>query len=292
MNLSEKNLQIRALAYEDFNQMYKAFNLSFSDYILPIKLTYEQFEKRFLQKLKIDFNLSAGAFYSNKLVGFIFTGIGSYEEKKVAYNGGTGVIPEFRGINLTRNLYNFLFPKLRENNVDACVLEVITDNERALHVYKSLGFRESKLFHCFRKDLYDGFKYEEDESKNIKILNNPDWNLFKSFSIKNPSFLDYYDVIIRNISNEQIIVYEKGNIIFGYAIYQPELGRISQLAVNKKYRRRGVGTSLVKYMIKTSHTIAVTAMNVDSKSEDLIHFLKHLGFKNQLDQYEMYLPLV
>jgi ribosomal protein S18 acetylase RimI-like enzyme len=271
--------------------MYKAFNSAFSDYIIPISLTLEQFKKRFLSKLQINFELSAGAFDSNDLIGFIFTGLGTYGGRKVAYNGGTGVLPEYRGNRITARLYSLLFPLFRERNIEASVLEVITDNEKALKVYKEIGFRESKYFHCFRKDLYTIDNVDDPNLKYIKVIHAPDWRLFRSFSNSSPSFLDYYDVITRNISNEQIIVFENENTIVGYAIYQPELGRISQLAVAKNYRKRGVGTALTNYIIKNSQTIAVTALNVDSKSSDLIQFFKKLGFENQLDQYEMYLPL-
>lgn len=291
MALSANDLTIRRLYKEDFQQMFEAFNHAFSDYLIPVSLSFAQFENRFLSKLDIDFSLSAGAFSSNQLVGFIFTGTGIYEGKKVAYNGGTGVIPSFRGGKLTHKLYNFLFPLFIENNIEACVLEVLTNNEKAISVYNSLGFNTSKYFHCFRKPNYD-ISDDKISVKNIKELEKIDWQLFRDFSDYSPSFLDSNDVIKRNITNEKIIVFEEEGKIFGYAIFQPELGRISQLAVNKKFRRNGVGTSLISYINKNSDTIAVTAMNINSQNKGLIDFFKQNGFENQLNQYEMLLSLV
>ncbi len=290
MASSPHKFHIRSLSHDDIYEMFTAFNLAFSDYVIPICLSFEQFEERFLKKLKINFELSAGAFISGSLVGFIFTGIGRYEESMVAYNGGTGVVPAYRGNHLTYQLYNFLFPILRKNDVEACILEVLTENKKAISVYKNIGFKESKYFHCFRKSLIDIEFYKENHEA-IKLIRYPNWELLKSFSDVSPSFLDSYDVFLRNIINEETVVFEKEGIICGYAIYQPVLGRITQLAVVKDHRRKGVGTALVDYIVANSQTIAVTAMNINSESPSLINFLNKLGFENQIDQYEMYLPL-
>lgn len=290
MDLLEHDLEIRNLSTDDFKQMYEAFNLAFSDYLITISLSFPQFKDRFLSKLKIDFNLSAGAFYSNQLVGFIFTGIGVYEGKKVAYNGGTGVIPAFRGNKIAKKLYTFLFPFLKESKIEACVLEVLTENEKAINVYNSLGFSKSKYFHCFRKS-YDENEEDKETIKNIESVRIPDWNLFQTFSDYSPSFLDSNEVLKRNIDNEKIIVYKEQGKIRGYAIFQPELGRISQLAVDKNFRRKGIGTSLINYINNNSNTIALTAMNINSQNKGLVDFYKSRGFQNQLNQYEMFLPL-
>jgi hypothetical protein len=57
---------------------------------------------------------SAGLFDEHQLVGFIFTGIDKVDEQKIAYNAGTGIIPLYRGKNLTSKMYQYIFEILKK----------------------------------------------------------------------------------------------------------------------------------------------------------------------------------
>jgi ribosomal protein S18 acetylase RimI-like enzyme len=123
----------------------------------------------------------------------------------------------------------------------------------------------------------------------IKIKKDPEWEVFKSFTDISPSFLDSFEVLKRNIQNEKIIVYTDRSEIKGYAIYQPESGRISQLAVHKEYRRKGIGSAIVEYL--NSKNIVLTAMNVNAEAKHIVDFLLKNQFINEIDQYEMQLEI-
>jgi len=65
-----------------------------------------------------------------------------------------------------------------------------------------------------------------------------------------------------------------------------------QLAVEKSYRRRGVGSLLLKALqgcVTTSESIKVN--NVDENSKETTAFFEAVGFKLVLEQYEMVLNI-
>jgi ribosomal protein S18 acetylase RimI-like enzyme len=77
----------------------------------------------------------------------------------------------------------------------------------------------------------------------------------------------------------------------GYAVLFPESGDIAQMAVSKDFRGKGVGSVLMKEMSKRTDRGRLAVLNVDAHSTGTIEFLKALGFKNFVGQYEMILEL-
>jgi ribosomal protein S18 acetylase RimI-like enzyme len=91
----------------------------------------------------------------------------------------------------------------------------------------------------------------------ICIANVDDYNKWMQFAstvvndfynIDLPNDSNFCSVIMKNIKRgTALYVEEKGSII-GALVYSPNQNHIAWIAVHKDYRRRGVGTALVKYM--------------------------------------------
>ncbi len=288
------SIYIKPLRPVDLTDMYITFLDAFSDYKIPFKLTKEQFVRKFVQKLKIDFSMSAGAFnYDGSLAGFIFSAVNYYEGKLTAYNGGTGVRPRYRGQQITTQMYDFLMPIFKEKKIKQCVLEVLTTNERAIKAYSAIGFVKTKFFKCYTLpngilNILPAVVKQYDE---IIIVKYPNWDLYNKFCDYQPSFLDSSRMIADNLANETIIEVRDSDECIGYAIYQPSFGRISQIGIEPTMRRKGIGTAIMKYIFDTSLQKKLTIINVNDESEGTKHFFEELGFENQIDQYEMILSL-
>lgn len=277
----------RGLTKEDIPAMHQAFLQAFGDYPLPFQLSFDQFVQKFIYKLNINYELSVGALDKEKLVGFIFTSTGTYRGKKTAYNGGTGVVSAHRGNNLTVQMYDFLFPKLKERNITQAVLEVLTQNERAIKSYKSCGFSIRTKYHCFKLKDFNHNIENALSGLTIRQKKQPDWPLYESFCDTKPYFLDSIPVLSQNLEHEHLAEACLGNEVVGYIIFQPQVSRVSQIAVAKSKRGQGIGKKLLAYALEASQTKTMTILNVDESQTKLIEALHHIGFEPTVDQYEM-----
>jgi ribosomal protein S18 acetylase RimI-like enzyme len=271
--------------------MYKAFKIAFHDYPIPIDLSEEHFRKKFVEKLNIDLDLSAGAFVNDSLIGFIFTSVSNYEGILTAYNGGTGVIPTYRGNGLTSDLYNYLIPNFKKQKISMSVLEVLTENKAAIKVYKNIGFRISKKYKCYKLNPQFPISKKENGEVQLLITQSVDWLKCTQFFDYLPGYLDCPDMIEKNLANEVIIAARLNNAIVGYGIFQPETGRISHIAVDKTQRQNGIGTMLLRFIYEKSLKKDLTMINIPEDSDTISLFLERSGFENELDQYEMRLIL-
>lgn len=269
----------------------QAFQAAFADYEIAVNLDLPQFKKRFEDKLQVNFDASAVAVEGNQVVGFIFTNIAEYQGKLTAYNGGTGVIPSFRGKQLTQKMYEFLLPRFRELKVQQCLLEAITTNLKALHVYQKIGFKKTRLMRCY-KYVPEHHQITESNKPEINIFEQkePDWHLYKYFHDIEPSYLDQDALVKKNLKNEKVIeaVIHGGTI--GYAVYQNENGRISQMAVHPDYRNQGIGTWLIKHIFQDSNK-KLTILNIEDDYQPFHKFFKSRGFENEINQHEMVMNL-
>ncbi|MGH2665795.1 GNAT family N-acetyltransferase [Flavobacterium sp.] len=278
-------MTIGTLENVGINQILDTFNLSFSDYILPFKLSEEQFKNKIISD-SIDLSLSVGAFEEDKLIGVILHGKDVIDGKNTAYNAGTGVIPESRGQGITRKLYDFIIPELKRKNFSQIQLEVLTENTAAKHTYEKLGFQVSRELGCYKGNL----NKKGTDSTNIHPLKEYDWNQLQQFWDCKPSWQNSITAV-ENLfqTNVSIGIYDQKDLM-GYLIFNPITKRIHQFAVNKENRRKGLGKQLLDYII-SEDTMPVTIINVDNSAIATAKFLQSNGLGMFIRQYEMTLAI-
>lgn len=277
----------RPFVEADFPKMHQAFLSAFADYTLPFNLSYQQFIEKFVHKLNINLPLSVGAYKDDELVAFMFTGVGIYRNKKTAYNGGTGVVPSHRRKALTIKMYDYLWPIFKKGGIEQAVLEVLTTNERAIKSYQTCGFTLHTRYHCFQLKAENLIKDKAPASIAITKKEKANWPLYATFLDCNPSYLDSIPILTHNIANEHIAEAKEGDTTVGYIIFQSSAARISQLAIAKAYRNKGIGTKLLHYALSHISSKTITLINIDHDEKEVIQVLKQWGFENTADQYEM-----
>lgn len=283
-------LTIRLLVPDDFSQMYRTFIDAFSRYTVKMDLSKEAFRERINAKVSISYGYSVGAFDGEKLVGFIFNSINTYEGKKTAYNGGTGVLQTYWGQGLTKRMYAYILPMLKRDGIQRCVLEVITTNIKAIKAYEKTGFRRTKRFRCF---MLKGqlLPLEKSKELSVSVAKDVDLDFLKKMGTSKPAMLDSYEQLAINLKNETCLLAYCHQEIMGYLIFQHKTGRISQMAVKSEYRKQGIGTALLHGAREITENPSLTILNVEENDITVVDFFKANGFVNELDQYEMELLL-
>ncbi|GAB3533484.1 GNAT family N-acetyltransferase [Pontibacter brevis] len=274
-------------------KLHETFLQSFADYLMPIQLNTEQFRAK-VKREGIVPSFCVAAYAGERMVGFILTGLGEWHGTPTAYNAGTGVLPQFRGYQLTKQLYTFMLPKLRESGVEQCLLEVIQENAPALRAYKSVGFnvtRSLELLRAQKSELL--LKAEEPDAVTIASVSKPDWKTYGCFWDAAPSWQNTAEAIMKS-PDEKIMLEARDNNqeVVGYIVFFPNAGSVAQFAVNKLSRGKGTGTALLREAVRLTKTSSLMFVNIDSSATSLLTYLERRHFRNMLSQYEMVLPIV
>jgi ribosomal protein S18 acetylase RimI-like enzyme len=285
-------MEYRFLQEEDFPQLYSAFIEAFSDYAVKMQPSEEQFFEM-LTRRGVRYDLSVGAFSGQRLAGFNLNALDLWKGRLTVYDTGTGVIPGYRGQGIASDIFAFSFPKLKQVSAQQYILEVIDSNLSAIKLYERVGFREVRRLQSFR--LSDSVRRsfrEESTGIELKVASEPDWDMFQSFWDWGPSWQNSINSIKRSLDNKVLVCSFSEGSCAGYGIVYPSNGDIPQLAVNKGYRRRRVGTQILQSLeMQIRNGQSGRMVNIDASAEGTLGFCKAVGMQKIVNQYEMLLEL-
>jgi len=288
--MESNQLEFKMMGKGSLPALHYAFEQSFGDYQVSVANDLEALKYR-LNKIGANLDLSPAIWQDEAVLAFIIQALGNYKGLKTAYNGGTGVLPTFRGRGLAVKLYRFAFEKLKEQQVKQCLLEVVENNEPALKAYRQLGFEVSRTMHCYLGEPSKNLK----GNKSIQLLpvkdRLPDWQLYRSFFDFEPCWQNSIDSVIRNFQNETIIeaVYRTKTV--GFVIFEPLKSRVTQLAVHPEHRVMGIGIQLLRAASQMCLKKELAILNIDVQAKATNRFLHRCGMVKKVTQFEMLRPL-
>jgi len=272
----------RFLTAADFHQLYECFLDAFSDYQISLQMTEEQFEQR-VQRDGVELELSAGAFDGERMIGFYMNGRGMWHGQETAYDAGTGVVLDHRRRGVAIELFDFMVPRLKERGIEQYLLEVLTGNERAVKLYRKLGFEEVRTLVGVRSN--EAMKtLAHVEGVTIRHMEEPDWDVFCAYWDGEPSWQNSKDAVERIRNQCEIAGAFAGEKCVGYGIVFKPSGILMQLAVAQEFRRRGIGRRLLASL---SGDKILKTNNVDEELKGTLEFYKACGFEVVLRQFEM-----
>ncbi len=277
---------IKNLGNTNVDELANAFNQAFADYLIPFSLSAEQLSNKIAIE-KIEPSFSAGVFVQNKLIAFIFIGIDFLNEKKVAYNAGTGVIPSYRGNKLTNKMYDYLIPLLENEGINYHLLEVITENKIAHAVYEKVGFRIVRELICF-KGYSHASRYNE--SISFSEINYSSISTIGCFN-RFPTYQNSGNAIIRSGDNNITLAAMTKDRYAGFISFNKKTGRVQQFGVEKNYRLQGIGSALFCEAQRYLEEIQLSVINIDKSDTGTISFVRKIGFEITVEQYEMELSV-
>ncbi len=104
---------IKNLKYIPFTNIMDCFHQCFENYFVPFPKENYLWEIRW-KNAKVDYSLSYGMFENEKLMGFIINAIDYRNGKLIAFNTGTGILPEYRGKRIVKSIYDYALKDLKK----------------------------------------------------------------------------------------------------------------------------------------------------------------------------------
>ncbi len=270
--------------------LHEAFIDAFSDYQVKFDLPMSKFQGM-LQRRGYSSSISVGAFKDERLVGFVLNGFRDWNGRPTVYDLGTGVIGKYRRQGITSSILSYLKELLREKDIEQYLLEVIKTNTSAFQLYDKQGFEVIREFSCFKLDRNAYQPRGDYQIQAVDGFEADEWERLKGFWDYMPSWQNS-DASIKALANEfRYSVVKLDGVIAGYGIMDKRSGDIAQLAVDRRYRRRGIASTIMSDLILHTEGERVTILNVDERDEGMIHYLLSAGFVTTLGQYEMLLKI-
>jgi len=281
---------IRSLADSTFDQLYACHIEAFKNY--PFQWSKEALQKT-IHRRGYDPSLSFGAFYNDTLVAFTWNGIGIFNGVNTAYDTGTGTIEAHRGKGLASRIFEYSIPSLKEAGIEQYILEVLTENKKAYSVYHKQGFVTTRTFDCFRSNMNEWqmpeYHLKEDVAlKKIDLSYQPQMETMTDFPL---SWQNRFEALLKEPGDFVIMAAFKNEQLVGYGIAEPGSGDISQLAVAKNERRKGIGSMILSELKKYIQADIVKIINIPENEKGIIDFVTKNGVPKIVSQFEMIKPI-
>ncbi|MFZ5354071.1 MAG: GNAT family N-acetyltransferase [Bacillota bacterium] len=271
------------------DQVFEAFSLGYSDYVVPVKMSQEFFEARFFGPEGNSLDLSFIAFDDEKPVGLILGGIRQFDGLKTMRCGTLCVGPDYRGQGISNKLFEMHKAAAIENNCKQMFLEVITTNHRAVKFYEKLEYRQVynlRYYSCMTQALLEPLH------SNPYDINSISFDAIDSFRKSlNDCHINWQSDTpsYSGSSDEALLCAYDGSKQIAYVAMSPQ-GKVNFLWVDKAYRNMGLGAAMLQ---NAAAAQKVEKINICIPSNSLLEgFVRKLKFnKEPVEQYEMYLPL-
>ncbi|WP_394140411.1 GNAT family N-acetyltransferase [Cytobacillus oceanisediminis] len=269
-----------------------AWNKGFTGYLVPVKMDVQAFMNR-MALAGLSPEKSIIAFMHGEPSGIIMTGIREIDGRKIAWNGGTGIAPEYRGKGLSVTMMEEVMKIYKEENVNIAVLEAIKENERAIRLYKKMGYEVTDHLLYLNKKV---------ERKEFKAFGNSELLIKKVYPEQLKALCFYDTEAAWQCQWESVKLGEAAVFISpednekGYILYKRVLdkgGHTDRIIIYQlKYSHNStfiedVTESILSTLFQDSDVrIDFTAVNISANNPSSKALLK-MGFEKKLGQVMM-----
>jgi ribosomal protein S18 acetylase RimI-like enzyme len=287
-------LKFSFLNKNQFPLIHKAFLEAFSDYQVDMSYMTEEVMFKRVVKNAIAFDSSVGVYDGDKMVGFTLIGIDTWQNILSAFDIGTGIIKDYRGKGIARQMFDFALPRLRKLGVQKFVLEGIQTNKPALKAYREAGFHITRELDCFELELKKAnFQKKADLPLKIRRVGKDILPHFQDSLDWEPSWENSFSAVTR--MGDEVILYGalSESEYVGLLAFCPFLNWVMILVVRRDHRRKGVASRLLSHALRylPPRIAIVKLLNVEHSDTKMMKLLEKVGFQLFGQQYEMELIL-
>ena len=270
-----------------FTEALEAWNEGFKGYYVNMEMSLDRYLTRMIKE-GLSPEYSVIAFDENKPVGCILNGIRSINGKNVAWNGGTGVSPDYRNKGVGKLMMEETIKVYTEANVQIATLEAISDNQPAIALYEKMGYHIKGQLMNFGQTGEIKFPALQVTYRSLKCTPKEVGFL----SIYNPEV--QWQTQIESIKDgEAIILYDHRDREIAYAIYRRTWTEYGEEAGIYLYQCRfqddldlNMRYGLLKHVFQSSEAPKYV-VNLPMVDTVLVDILNELGFSERIGQVSM-----
>jgi GNAT superfamily N-acetyltransferase len=134
-----ETVRIKRMSECTLNEALQAWNEGFKGYFANVTMTLDGFLARMANE-NLSPELSVLAIVDGEPAGIVLNGCRTSGGRRVAWNGGTAVVPAHRRRGIGRRLIEASLDIYREQQVTLATLEAIAENEKAIELYRQMGY--------------------------------------------------------------------------------------------------------------------------------------------------------
>ncbi|WP_010283245.1 GNAT family N-acetyltransferase [Bacillus timonensis] len=287
-------ITIKRLSQCNLEDAVVAWNKGFEGYYFDMTMTVDLFTRRMILE-GLSPSLSVIAYDKERPIGIILNGIRLINGKKISWNGGTGVDPEYRGKGVSKKLIEAVLAIYEEENVEVATLEAVKENVRAIALYEKFGYKTvDELVHL---QNMDGL------SKDAFLLENGQYAFKKGLPI-DASKVPFYKALVpwqtqwnNARDGESILALDDNKAIVGYAIFKRlfnEEGNLQSIILLQcesepsNNRKEDIVRNLLRMVyVPTDFHVVRTAANLSMSNKIVRDLLEKEGFKVKAKQVFM-----
>lgn len=279
-------MEIKSLSGIPFETIFNGYSAAFADYDFVHEA---EGLKTMLKRRGFDPALSFAAFDGDEIVSFTFNGTGLFNGVNMAYDTGTATVKAYRGQGLATRIFTHSIPFLKAACIDRYLLEVLQHNTNAVALYQKIGFEITREFNYFvwENETLNHENHPADGAFSIEPINIAGHDTVAEFWDFYPSWQNSFESIERTSSDFINFGAFLDKKLVGYCIFEPNSGDVTQIAVDKTHRRKGIGSQLLNEVSKLNKHIRMKLVNTDVNCTSIVAFLKAKNIEVTGKQFEM-----
>lgn len=277
------------------DQLVQVWNKSFEGYYVDLTMTVDQFQAR-IERVQISLEQSIVGYLDSDPVGLIMNAFQTIQGKKIAWNGGTAIVPKYRDQKLGRIFMEQVLDIYRKQDVQIAFLEAFSENARAIRLYQRMGYEiiDQLQFYSFRTvGAWTGFTQDS-----------PDW-IARSVTCEEVSKLFFYQHFAPWQTQWDHIPEGKGLVLehpeygpVAYALYRlardsvkaQTVVTLDQVGFHPDFQKHDEANDQLIHHLFASHqdsSLIYTTVNLSVKNNVLIRKLQQYGFTQTIEQVYM-----
>lgn len=272
-----------------FEQLHASMLDAYSDYVVPMNLSLEQFTSMTRERC-YNPERSLAALDGDRIAAFWLIGENERIEALTLYAISVGTTQDYRRRGLSSALFDAIRQGTDTANFKQMVLEVITRNARAYAAYQKMGFKLRRRVQLSRGKFH-GF---EPPTGNMQVR---EVSLEEARSISDelgdwkPTWQNSLGSMEQDPKEALCLAVDKGPTTVGLGCFIRSSGQIKQLAAQKGVSRREVATLLLATAGRGRDDNIRHYVNIDESDNEILGLLAEQGWEHYIDQFEMVCPL-